>query len=209
MKLSDITTWLESSRDFAQGAALYQALGPSATYKRLFTLGKNDYTRQVLARELGELLGAARQEVAPSSSPLPVVPTAVAAPIPPPVDSPVLMGVRRQLKAVRDERSHLHPQLTAKGMRRTERQALAGRIVGLTEEEIKLKAAEAHVVQHGRLPGPVPTAEVTDSGELQRRLHNLSSRRSKLRKDPARAAALAEVEADIILIRNKLVQPNA
>ena len=198
MKLADIANWLASDRKFTQGAALYAALGPSATYKRLFTLGDNSYARQVLERELRELLGAGPPVAAPVVSPPP--PAAA----PPEPASPVLVGVRQQLKAVRDERSHIHPQLTAKGLRRTERFAVAGRIVDLTDAEIKLKAAEAHVVQHGRLPGPLPAAEVTDTGELQRRLQNLRSRRSKLRKDPARAADLAEVEATIELIQRKL-----
>ena len=126
------------------------------------------------------------------------------APPAPAETSPVLLEVRQQLRAVRDERSHLHPQLTAKGQRRTARQALAGRIVALTDQEQALKATEAHVLQHGRLPGPVATADVTEAGELRRRLQNLLSLRSKLKKQPKRAADLAQAEADILLIRSKL-----
>ncbi|MFC7669292.1 hypothetical protein ACFQT0_19485 [Hymenobacter humi] len=69
---------------------------------------------------------------------------------------------------------------------------------------MKLKEAEAHVLEHGRLPGPVASAEVTDAGELRQRLTNLLSKRSKLRKNPARADDLAAAEAEITLIRSKL-----
>lgn len=203
MKPSDITAWLASAQDFAQGVALYAALGPSPTYKRLFALGASDYTCPVLARELAALVPAALPEAAAVAGP---APPAVAAP--PAETSPLLAQVQQQLKATRDERSFLHPQLTAKGLRQTERQKLAARIVVLTDQEGELKATEAHVRAHGRLPGPVPLAEVSETGELRRRLQNLVSQRTKLRQREDRAADLVACEAAITLIRLKLAQPH-
>ncbi|MVN77737.1 hypothetical protein GO988_15495 [Hymenobacter sp. HMF4947] len=117
----------------------------------------------------------------------------------------LLAELSQQLRQVRDERSHLHPQLTAKGLSRKARLVLALQIVGLTSEEAKIKALQAHVRQHGKLPGPVASAQLNDQGQLRQRLQNRLSYRCKLRKkQPAKAAQLAVVEAEIVLIRSKL-----
>jgi hypothetical protein len=159
MNLPDVSSWLASDRDFKQGVALYAALGASTTYQRLFSLGATDYSCSVLVRELSALV-----------APLPaVVPAPVVAQAPPPAVAPVsvvapapelradvaglLADLHAQLRAVRDERSHLHPQLTAKNVGKKARLGLALRIVALTSQAVKLKALEAHVRQHGRLPG--------------------------------------------------------
>jgi hypothetical protein len=211
MNAADIRTWLASGQDFAQGVALYDELGTSDVFKRLFSLGASAYSQRVLLRELSAL----------SAEPPPVVgqPAPAPEPVPPPTPAPadkaappasasaeaLLADLASQLKAVRDERSHLHPQLTAAGLRKTARQKLAGQIVGLTDRENELKAAQTHVRQHGRLPGPVPVAQVTDPGEQRRLLDNRRSLRSKLKKDlPARAADLARVQADIDLLTQLL-----
>ncbi|MGI4760931.1 MAG: hypothetical protein ACRYF0_09510 [Janthinobacterium lividum] len=209
MKLADITAWLASEQDFAQGVALYAALGENPTYKRLFSLGTGDYTYLVLRRELAALLAPVGPPEPAAASPLPVA-TALALPatVQEEAASPLLAKVLQELKATRDERSHLHPQLTAKGLRQKERQKIAGRIVVLTDQEGELKATEAHVRQHGRLPGLVPITEVSEAGELRRRLQNLVSQRTKLRKRADRADDLVACEAAITLIRIKLAQPN-
>lgn len=219
MKLHDITAWLASDRDFAPGVALYNAGTPSKTYQRLFALGATEYSRSVLVRELRALVDvvpAPAPLVAPVAAPEPpaAVPALAAVPVatdslpqPPAAalaPSPVLHDVYQQLKAVRDERSHLHPQLTGKNVGKKARGVLAMQIVALTSQEAKLKALEAHVLEHGRLPGPVATAELTDAGELRRRLANCRSLRSKLKNNPARAADLADVEVEILLIQSKL-----
>lgn len=204
MNLPDVSTWLASDRDFKQGVALYAALGTSTTYQRLFGLGATDYSQQVLVRELGALVATP----APEAAPAPVV---VQAPTSVPVVAPapalradvegLLADLHAQLRAVRDERSHLHPQLTAKNVGKKARLATALRIVALTGQEVELKARQAHVRQHGRLPGPVATAEISDEAELRRRLLNLRSRRSKAKGQPEKLAAL---EAEITLIQSKL-----
>jgi hypothetical protein len=211
MNAADIRAWLASGQDFAQGVALYALVGTNDVYKRLFALGASAYGQRVLLRELSALVVEQPPDpVAPAPAPEPVL-----APTSPPADEPplpasavvegLLADLAGQLKGVRDQRSHLHPQLTAPGLRKTGRQKLAGQIVGLTDKENELKAAQAHVQEHGRLPGPVPVAEVTDRGELQRLLTNRRAWRSKLKKDlPARAADLARVQADIDLLTQKL-----
>lgn len=210
VSLSAISAWLAAPGSFAQGAALYAAGGPSATYKHLFALGETAYSRQVLERELRALVREVQEEIAAVVPPPPPAPPAAAAappapvPAPPAADSPLLLQVRQQLKAVRDERSTTHAQLTAPNLGKKARYGLAERIATLTDQEVELLAAEAHVLAHGRLPGPVATADVQEEGELRRRLGNLRSRRSKLRQCLERASDLAAVEADITLIESKL-----
>jgi len=204
MNLADIRAWLASSQDFTQGVALYAALGTSAAYKRLFTLDATDYSRQVLVRELSgienQVLDVVDSVAQPAAQPEPP-----AAPMPAPEphapDSPLLVDLRQQLRAVRDERSQQHAQLTAKGVGQKRRRELAGQIVALTAQEVTLKSQVAHVLEHGRLPGPVATAEVSDPVELKRRLLNLRSRRSKAKNEPEKLVA---IEAEITLIQSKL-----
>lgn len=210
MKLPDFTTWLAAGQDFVQGVALYAAArAPSKTYQRLFALGATEYSRQVLLRELRVLAATGPAEVAapsPTPSAAPVAAPTPPAPEPPRTGpaNPLLTDLRQQLRGVRDERSHLHPQLTAARAGQKARYAVAARIVALTGKEMELRDLEAHVVQHGRLPGPVATDELRDTGELRRRLQNRLSQRSKLRKQPEQADKLATIEAEIILIRSKL-----
>lgn len=213
MNAADIRAWLASGQDFAQGVVLYDQVGTSATFKRLFDLGATAYSQGVLLRELSALVAGPPASAAPppaSAAPVPVLASAPAAeaPLPaseasPPATADLLADLATQLKAVRDERSHVHPQLTAPGLRKTGRQKLAGRIVALTDQEGALKAAVAHVHAHGRLPRPVPLADITDREQLRRLLTNRRAQRSKL-KDPARAADLARVQADIDLLTQKL-----
>lgn len=213
MELGAITAWLASEQPFAQGVALYAKVGTNATYLRLFALPATEYSRQALVRELGSLVHQVKESIAAvAGAVLPPEPLAPVKPAPAPVvpSTPVGVGtaalanVRAQLRAVRDERSHLHPQLTARNLGKTARYALAARILELTDKVMQLNEIEAHVLEHGRLPGPVPTEEVTDAGVLRQRLGNLMSRRSKLKKQPERAKDLLKVNGEIILIRSKL-----
>ena len=214
MKLPDIQAWLASAQDFKQGVALYAALGQNPVYQRLFTLGATDYSRRVLLRELSSLVEPGRDTIAVVVHELAALVSEInkgdevvaesVPPLVPPAASQLLADVRQQLKAARDERSHVHPQLTAPNLGRKARLVLALRIVALTSQEVKLKALEAHVQQHGRLPGPVATAEVTDEAVLRQRLLNLRSRRSKLKGKPEQAEKLAAIEEEIALIQSKL-----
>jgi hypothetical protein len=219
MNLPDVSAWLASDRDFKQGVALYAALGTSTTYQRLFGLGATDYSCQVLVRELSALVPTVALEQAPVP-PAPAAAPLEPAPAPEPlaaaspgleaiaaasarrhVQQQLLDELAHQLKAVRDERSHIHAQLTAPNLGKKARLKHALRIVELTKQEGKLKALAAHVQQHGRLPGPVATGDVTDEAELRRRLLNLRSRRSKLKDKPEKLAA---IEAEITLILSKI-----
>ncbi|SHL87551.1 hypothetical protein [Hymenobacter psychrotolerans] len=203
METSNVRHWLAQPPDFAAGVQLYEQLGGSATYKQLFALGETSYSRQVLVAQLQALVGPVFE---PPRAPTPPAPMPQATAVP--ADPALLAGVRTQLKAARDERSHLHAQLTAPGLRQAARCKMVHRICQLTDQVLQLLADEAHVLEHGRRPGPVATADVTDAGELRRRLDNLVSLRSKLRKRPERAGELPALEAEINLIRNKLNTPS-
>ncbi|WP_375435085.1 hypothetical protein [uncultured Hymenobacter sp.] len=200
--------WLAAPTSFAAGAALYAQVGGSAVYGQLFALGETSYSRQVLVRELRVLASGLEQgptlPAAPPPKMAPVAPLAPSEPPPTHTDSPLLAPLRDQLRQLRDERSQLHAQLTAPRLSRTDRRKMALRICELTGQVGQLLAAEAHVLSQGRLPGVVATADVTDTGELRRRLDNLISLRAKVRKRPERAAELPALDADIILIRHKL-----
>ncbi|QIX60880.1 hypothetical protein HER32_06690 [Hymenobacter sp. BT18] len=206
MELSKIVSWLSSAQDFADGVALYAAAGTSQAYKHLFTLGETSYSRQVLVRELRQIVATEPTSAAVGPVTRALVPAPVVAPDPAPkaatpaVDhsaSPALAKVRDELRVARDERSRLHAQLTAPRLARKDRYTMVARIVALTDQVTQLLEAEAHVLEHGRLPGKVPAGELTDAGEMRQRLDNLRSQRSKLRKQPQKADQLAQVEADI------------
>ena len=217
MKQAELLAWLAAPTDFAQGAALYAQLGGSVVYQQLFALGETGYSRQMLVQQLQLLAGPVeevprlqvnylqqqRQQLSDQqfrSEVLNEPPIVVPSP-------ELLTDVRAQLKAARDERSHLHAQLTAPGLRVTARCKMVHQICALTTQVQLLLGHEAHVLEHGRLPGPVATAAVTDAGELRRRLDNLVALRSKVRRRPERASELPALEAEIDLIRNKLNTP--
>ncbi|MBO0360674.1 hypothetical protein J0X19_22125 [Hymenobacter sp. BT186] len=192
---------------FAAGVALHKQLGGSDVYQQLFALGETSYSRQVLARELKALT------IVPTAMPAialetaivqETVPTPPAALVPTHTASPLLLPLREQLKACRDERSLLHAQLSAPRLSQKDRGKMALRICLLTDQVVQLLSAEAHVLTHGRLPGPLALADVEEAGELRRRLDNLISLRAKVRRRPERAAELPGLEADIHLIREKL-----
>ncbi|MCA8830536.1 hypothetical protein [Hymenobacter pini] len=210
--------WLAGPRAWAAGVALHAQLGGSAVYQQLFALGETGYSRQVLVEQLQGLAGPVedmprlsmdylqeqRRQLSDQAFRQEVYSTPPAAAEP---NSPLLTDVRAQIKAARDERSQLHAQLTAPGLRVTARCEMAHRICALTEQVQLLLASEQHVLEHGRLPGKVATEEVTDAGELRRRLDNLVALRSKVRRRPERAGELPDLEAEIDLIRNKLNTP--
>ncbi|TPG71991.1 hypothetical protein [Hymenobacter nivis] len=197
METAAITAWLASDQPYAAGVAFYAAHGTNPTYQRLFSLGETPYSRQVLARELAALVG-------PQPVLAPVVPPPVASAPAPGPESPLLADLRQQRRECYDARSLSHAQLTAPRVGPTARLELAFRVLMLTDHITELTAQEAHVLAHGRLPGPVPTADVSDAGTLRQRLANLRSRRSKLRARPDRADALAAVDEEIALIQLKL-----
>ncbi|WP_400194058.1 hypothetical protein [Hymenobacter sp. B81] len=204
---ADLTTWLGAPDDFAAGVALYAQLGTSSTYKQLFALGETGYSRGVLRRELQALADVALEPTPAAAAnpvPAPAAPPVATAPTPPPTDAPALLQVRQQLKAARDERSQLHAQLTAPRLRKADRCTMVHRIADLTDLVQELQHQEAHVLEHGRLPGPVSTADLVDREQLVHRRNNLRSQRSRLRKKPDRAADLQVVEAELALIETKL-----
>lgn len=214
MQTPELTRWLAAPADFAAGVALYAQLGSSPVYQQLFALGETSYSRQVLKRELQALASGAAPAPVPTlpavapPKPAPVAPAVALQPTPVHTDSPELAPLRAQLRGLRDERSQLHAQLTAPRLSEKDRGRHALRILAIGDQVLQLQQVEAHVLRHGALPpGPVALADVTDAGELRRRLDNLISLRAKVRKRPERAAELPGLEADIQLIREKLNTP--
>ncbi|OUJ68660.1 hypothetical protein [Hymenobacter crusticola] len=208
---SAIVAWLAQPKDFAAGVALYEAYGPSAVYQHLFRQGETTFARTSLVRELHKLVATPAPAVLPKQPELvperheTVPKPADVEPEPPAVDPAALAHVNAQLKALRDERSHKHAQLTAPGLRQNDRRKLAFRILDIGDEVLETMQLLKHVLAHGSLPaGPVATVDVTDAGELRRRLDNLVALRSKVRKNPKRAAELPAMEKEIKLIRAKL-----
>ena len=218
MNTSPIVAWLAAPDDFAIGAALYAEAGGSAVYRQLFGLGETSYSRQVLLAQLRLLaepiddnpnismryLDEQRRQLSDVEFRREVLNTPAVVPTP---DPEALAHVRARIKQARDERSQLHAQLTAPRLHKAIRGTMAQRICALTTLVGELLATEAHLLAHGRLPGPVATADVVDAGELRRRLSNAISRRAKLRKQPDRASELPALEAEITLIREKLNTP--
>lgn len=213
--MSAAEQWLANPVDFAAGVALYQQLGGSSVYQQLFAQGETGYSRQLLVKQLQQLVG---HSVVPAPEPAPVAPpTAQPAPMvpapapmvpaPAPVNEVALEGLRVRKKACRDERDRLRAQLTAPRVTKTDRKKMAARICALTDEVYQIEEAEKHVLEHGRLPGPVALGDLVDPGELQKRLTNLIAHRSRIRRRPERAGELPGIEADIQLIRQKLNTP--
>lgn len=81
--MAAVHDWLNGSRDFAAGVALYAQLGGSALYQRMFAnTGATPANKLKLAAELEKLAGSAP---VPAPDPAPVKPRpAAAAPTPPP-----------------------------------------------------------------------------------------------------------------------------
>ena len=103
---ADVATWLKHPADFAAGVQLYEQLGSSATYKKLFAVGETGYSRQLLVREL-QALATAAPAARPSAAPMvPPAPVAAAA-APMPVNEEALQQLRDRKKACRDERDRL------------------------------------------------------------------------------------------------------
>ncbi|OWP62890.1 hypothetical protein CDA63_11775 [Hymenobacter amundsenii] len=208
-----IVTWLANPVDFAQGVALYAEAGGAGVYGQLFALGETSYSRQVLEQQLRKLVGPVEEMPNLSQDYLKQMRAEISQQDwqrailnePPPAPEPeALADVRARLKATRDERSQLHAQLTTPRLSRVIRNTMAHRIVALTDQVRELLATEAHLLEHGRLPGPLATDELVDAGELRRRLSNAISRRAKLRKRLDRASELPALEEEISLIREKL-----
>jgi hypothetical protein len=202
MQSPDLTAWLAQPADYAAGVQLYARLGSSATYQQLFAQGETRYSRQLLVRALQALAAA------------PPLPRSSAAPLAAPASGGAALGqeqalqpLRSRKKACRDERDRLRAQLTAPRVTKTDRQKMCARICELTDQVYQLEEAEKHVIEHGRLPGPVPVADEVDAAALQRRLTNLIAHRSRIRKRPERVEELPGIERDIALIRSTLTTP--
>jgi hypothetical protein len=200
--VKEIREWLEKGQDYALGVALYEKHGRSRVILSALRYGSSEFTRQKLKSELQKLVQASPASVR-------VVDTSVKRvhETPKRVQVPTVEvpdEVHLQRRAWFAERNHLHPQLELVTTT-AERLAMSLRILELgdlisqsyqapdkTDNTDTTRTASRHV------------SEVTDAGEIRRLLANLRPQRTKLKKRPDRAADLAQVEADIKQLEEKL-----
>ena len=208
--MKQIREWLASKgQDYAQGLALYEAHGKSRVVLTALRRGESEFTRQKLREELSRLVQGAPPVPAGSPPARRVAETpsrTSAAPlvnqVAPPADVPD--QVRQQRSSWYAERHRLHAQLELLPTDE-QRRVAAERIVELSA---LLTASYQDASAPGEAPAPRPDlAGLTDQGEIRRRLANLRPHASKLKKNPARALDLQQVQADIKLLENKLVKP--
>jgi hypothetical protein len=202
--VKEIREWLEKGQDYAQGVALYEKHGRSRVILSALRYGSSEFTRKKLKSELQKLV-----QVSPAS--VRVVDTSVKRVHETPKREHVHVPaaevpdeVHQQRRAWFAERNHLHPQLELVTTT-AERLAMSLRILELgdlisqsyqatdkTDNTDTTRTASGHVSQ------------VTDAGEIRRLLANLRPQRTKLKKRPNRATDLAQVEADIKQLEEKL-----
>ncbi|MGI4873380.1 MAG: hypothetical protein ACRYFX_19655 [Janthinobacterium lividum] len=196
--MKQIREWLEKGgQDYAQGVALYEAHGKSRVVLTALRRGASDFTRQKLREALAAL------SPAPPTAPGPVPPAVApkpAAVVPAPPDESLCL----QRSSWYAERHRLHGQLELLPTDE-ERRVASERIVVVSElltDSYQTPGAPAEAV------APRPNLSgLTDQGEIRRLLANLRPRASKLKKNPARALDLQQVQAAIILLESKLQKP--
>jgi hypothetical protein len=197
--VKEIREWLEKGQDYAQGVDLYAKHGKSRVVLSALRHGASEFTRQKLKSELQKLLTAPASVDVIDTSVKRVHETSKRVQVVPKVDSsPEMQAQRRAWFA---ERNHLHPQLELIATT-AERLAMSLRILELGDLISASYAAAPEVavpeVATARL------AAVSDAGEIRRLLANLRPQRTKLKKRPDRATDLAQVEADIKQLEEKL-----
>ncbi|WP_201980369.1 hypothetical protein [Hymenobacter rubidus] len=219
--MKEIREWLANGgQDYAQGVALYAAHGKSRVLLRSLQYGATDFTRATLRRELEKL--AIAGDVTTN------VPSGVTTNVrvndtvnvlvkqnatkslqnvdssSHNVDSSVATDTRKQRSAWFAERDFLHARLELLATD-AERHASALRILDLSQ----LLAASYDQERGRAVSAPVATprpdlAAIADAGEIRRLLANLRPQASKLKRNPDRAADLAQALADIHVLETKL-----
>jgi hypothetical protein len=205
--VKEIREWLEKGQDYAQGVALYEKHGKSRVVLSALRCGITAFTRQKLKSELEKLaiatpasvrvVDTSAKHVHETPKRVQVLPKVVSSPEKV-ASSPELQAQRRAWFA---ERNHLHPQLELVATT-AERLAMSLRILELGDL-ISASYASAPEVAVPEV-ATARLAEVIDAGEIRRLLANLRPQRTKLKKRPDRAADLAQVEADIKQLEEKL-----
>ncbi|WP_187261310.1 hypothetical protein [Pontibacter beigongshangensis] len=199
--VEEIKNWLNSGQDYADGVALYEKYGSSGVRKRMFASGPSSFNREKLLESLQELVPA-EPEPKTAKAPSPRKSAPEHSPKPKeniPADPKLLEQIMAQLRPLFDERTLAHSQLDSTRITDADRLQLALRIHELSAQLKKLQQLRAHVLEHGSLPEGKGKPEVDESDltSLIQRRNNLRSTRSKLRKNPERAAELEATEKEI------------
>lgn len=186
--VKEIREWLEEEGgDYAAGLALYEAHGSSSVVLSALRYGETVFTRQKLRAELSKLV-----HIVATAAPR-IAETPALVPVGPAAEHPE----RRTWYATR---AYAHAQLELVGTD-AERQELATIILATSEKiTASYRAVEAPADE---VPSP-DLAALTDEGEIRRLLANLRPQRTKLKKNPDRAADLAQVVAQITVLETKL-----
>ncbi|PSR53907.1 hypothetical protein AHMF7605_10450 [Adhaeribacter arboris] len=183
MKL-EISQWLNSNQDYPAGVALYDRYGDNQVLKQLFAHGEYSYSRRKLVAALELLL---EQEPA---APEPLA--GVSATAPKSVDP----NIRQQMRPLLDERTMLHNRLglyQELNLSQEEMKHIAFRMLELTRQLAPLYQQTIPVV---------PAPAIVDFNQLSgleqlKKLSNLRSLRTKIKKKPERAHELPAIEAQI------------
>lgn len=67
--MDSIKEWLNGSRNYHQGAALYDAYGDDVLLKQMFAQGESEYRKERLLKALRALLATAKQVAIPVAPP--------------------------------------------------------------------------------------------------------------------------------------------
>lgn len=199
--MKEIREWLANGQDYALGLALYETHGRSRVVLTALRRGASDFTRQKLRTELEKLVGptAVPQPAARVANPPKAAPSAQVVVHTPAVDE----HVQRQRSGWFAERARLHAQLELVPTDE-ERRVMAERILELSD----LLTASYHPGGPDEAPRPRTNyVGITDKAEIRRLLANLRPQASKLKKKPARALDLQQVQADIKILEKNLLKP--
>ena len=183
MVKADITTWLDSHRDYTEGAALYAKYGKSEVLKGLFKAGNNSFNRKKLLEEITKL---ANKQGKPKPGPKPQSTPKTHSKPQSPIDASKLPDALKdkwynQYIPALKQQSTCHSQLMLVDEER--REQLAGQIDELEMEIRQLHAQFVYYNEHGTIQ---PTA--TDASpewatlrvsELIKERNNARSRKSR------------------------------
>lgn len=190
---ASIKKWLEGTRPYSDGVALYCAYGADMKLKLSLVRGENEYSKKALAKALEEMVAAA---------PPATLPTAV---VPPDLLAVVTNEAHTTWKELMNKRAVLL-SLCRNASPMDENDAASVAVRGKLALEI-LQYNKEHVLPaydkldyvrvHGKLPAIQPKQEVDESVALvpdhlvKQHIDNLRKNLSKLRKRPATAERVA------------------
>lgn len=199
-----IKNWLEGSRDFAIGKALYFQHGKSKVLRDLFEMGESSFTRAKLEKALSELAEQLRN--APTPKPGETKPREASVPLSERSDAPeqvkALVQERKRLyghtKALH-EKLHLMSVEYANKYTDPERSTVVIELMQAWETIEQIWKRTMAYDRDGVLPPePVKVQVVIRSGDtLLRAITNKRSELSKTRKGIIKKKTVEELEAEL------------